>query len=559
MTFFQSILMSKYKKILKKIEDLNKRNVQGYKTFTEYCIADEIMIKYFNELKLLEKHLPSLTVDSYERFNEKVFEQLKEIYNKRLNEITNFKDFDINSIELLNIKLKKLAYLRKELLLGYGHKCDKMLDFFVNDIDEKIKNMKLEESDLFILEEKERKDKTKQYLKPESTMIVEQEKYEFPTIELLYEENEIKEIIQSKQYLGNKSNIMVGLKEEENIRIIDLHETSHILIAGTTGIGKTTLLDNIIINILYKSSPYETKIIIFDTNNNGLRLYNGIPHLLLPVITDSRKSVGALAWLVQEIENRYGLFTENNIENINEYNNKQQLENKNILPEIVVIIDEILDIMNAEKEDVENSLIKITKLGKKVGIILIISTNRPSTDVISSSIKANIFTRISFYLPARMDSKMILDMDGAEKLKNHGDLLFKTIGITKPQKYHCPFISGDAIKSVVNFLKKNGLSFSADILDAVENHNIINNSLTANQSEEEDPDPFLEEAIDIVVETGEASTSFIQRRFKVGYARAGRIIDQMEERGVISGYHGSKPRDVLWTLEKLAEMKMNKH
>ena len=154
---------------------------------------------------------------------------------------------------------------------------------------------------------------------------------------------------------------------------------------------------------------------------------------------------------------------------------------------------------------------------------------------------------------------MILDMDGAEKLKNHGDLLFKTIGITKPQKYHCPFISGDAIKSVVNFLKKDGLSFSADILDAVENHNIINNSLTTNQSEEEDPDPFLEEAIDIVVETGEASTSFIQRRFKVGYARAGRIIDQMEERGVISGYHGSKPRDVLWTLEKLSEKKMNKH
>ena len=261
------------------------------------------MIKYFNELKLLEKHLPSLTVDSYERFNEKVFEQLKEIYNKRLNEITNFKDFDINSIELLNIKLKKLAYLRKELLLGYGHKCDKMLGFFVNDIDEKIKNMKLEESDLFILEEKERKDKTKQYLKPESTMIVEQEKYEFPTIELLYEENEIKEIIQSKQYLENKSNIMVGLKEEENIRIIDLHETSHILIAGTTGIGKTTLLDNIIINILYKSSPLETKLILFDTNNNGLRLYDYIPHLLLPVITDAKKSVGTLAWIAQEIDN----------------------------------------------------------------------------------------------------------------------------------------------------------------------------------------------------------------------------------------------------------------
>ena len=181
-------------------------------------------------------------------------------------------------------------------------------------------------------------------------------------------------------------------------------------------------------------------------------------------------------------------------------------------------------------------------------IFLIISTNRPSTDIVSGTIKANIYTRISFFLPARLDSKLILDVDGAESLKNHGDLLFKTIGITTPQKYHCPYISIDGIKNIVKFLKNGENNYQKDVLEKIEKNNCVESV------EDDDIDSFLAEAIETVIETGEVSTSFIQRRFKVGYARAGRIIDQMEERGIISGYQGSKPRDVLISKERWQEL-----
>ena len=372
--------------------------------------------------------------------------------------------------------------------------------------------------------------------------------YEFPMPELLSDDKEIREIIESKEYIDAESKTVVGLKEELNTKIIDLQETSHILIAGTTGIGKTTLLDNIIIDIIYKSKPDETKFIMFDTSNNSLRTYNGIPHLLIPVITDAKKSVGALAWIVQEIENRNKIFLSNNIEDITGFNKKMESYNKGKLPTIIVVIDEVSDIVNIDKEDVDEYLTRITKQGKKAGVFLILSTNRPSTDIVSGSIKANIYTRMSFFLPARLDSKLILDMDGAEKLKNHGDILFKTIGITTPQKYHCPYISTNGIKKVVNFLKgSSNNNYQTEILDKIENSNQFDIDNEA--------DPLLEDAIEIVIETGQASTSFIQRRFKVGYARSGKIIDQMEERGIISGYQGSKPREVLMTKERWEELK----
>ena len=369
--------------------------------------------------------------------------------------------------------------------------------------------------------------------------------YEFPSIELLMEENEIKDVIQSREYIDSESKIIVGLKENSNTKIIDIQETSHMLIAGTTGIGKTTLLDNIIINILYKSKPDETKFVMFDPSNNSLRLYNGIPHLLIPVINDDKKAVGALAWIVREIENRNKLFLNETVEDFVEFNKKMESYNKNKLPTIVVIIDEISDIVNNDKENVEHFLVKITKKGKRAGIFLIVSTNRPSTDIVSGSIKANIYTRISFFLPARLDSKLILDMNGAEKLNNHGDILFKTIGITTPKKYHCPYVSIDGIKNVVNFLKNGGNNYQIDVLEEIEKNNDV---------ERDETDPLLMDAIEIVVETGLASTSFLQRKFKINYSRAGRIIDQMEERGIISGYQGSKPREVLISKERLQEL-----
>ena len=249
---------------------------------------------------------------------------------------------------------------------------------------------------------------------------------------------------------------------------------------------------------------------------------------------------------MQEIENRNKLFLAETAEDFIEFNKKMESYNKNKLPTIVVIIDEISDIVNKDKENVEDFLVKITKKGKKAGILLIISTNRPSTDIVSGSIKANIYTRISFFLPARLDSKLILDMDGAEKLENHGDILFKTIGITTPEKYHCPYISIDGIKTVVDFLKKGGNNYQIDVLEKIENNNDV---------ESYETDPLLMDAIGIVVQTGLASTSFLQRRFKINYSRAGRIIDQMEERGIISGYQGSKPREVLISKERWQELK----
>jgi len=387
------------------------------------------------------------------------------------------------------------------------------------------------------------------------SVIVNSEKnsYELPQIDLLSNDIEIKEIIQSKEYKDSKSKVLFGVKEDLNTKIIDINETSHILIAGTTGIGKTTLLDNIIINILFKSKPDEVKFVMIDASNNGLRLYNGIPHLLVPVITDVNKSVGTLAWIAQEIENRSMLFLSQNVEDLNDFNKKMEANKKNKLHSIIVIIDEIYEIVNKNKEDVENELIKITRQGKKVGVFLILSTNRPSTDIVSGAIKANIYTRISFFLPSRLDSKLILDMDGAERLENHGDILFKTIGITKPQKYHCPYLSTDGIKNVVDDLvKKNETYYSEAVLENIEAY--YSKGIEYNDYGMEE-DPLLMDAIDVVVETGQASTSFIQRRFKIGYARASKITEQMEERGVISGYSGSKPRMVLMSKERLKELK----
>ncbi len=368
--------------------------------------------------------------------------------------------------------------------------------------------------------------------------------YENPTIDLLSEDVEIRDVIQSKEYTDSKSKIIVGVKEDLNTKIIDIQETSHILIAGTTGIGKTTLLDNIIINIIYKTKPDEVKFIMFDTSNNSLRLYNGIPHLLLPVITNVKLASGVLAWIVQEIENRNKEFLRENVENLTEFNKKMETEERKKIPPIIILIDEISDIVNYDRDSINEFLAKITKQGEKAGIYMIISTNRPSSDIISGAVKANIFTRISFYLPSRLDSKVILDMDGAETLTNRGDILFKTIGIAKPEKYHCPNISTTGVKNVVNFFRNTGNNYQNDAL------NEINGKYF-----DEDEDPFLQEAIETVVETGQASTSFIQRRLKVGYARAGEIIDQLEERGIIDGYEGSKPRKVLWTIEDLEKYK----
>ena len=353
------------------------------------------------------------------------------------------------------------------------------------------------------------------------------------------DDDEINEIIGSEKYINATSDIVFGLKDGENIKLIDLNETSHILIAGTTGTGKTNLLDNIIINLLYKSNPKYTKLLMIDVKNNSLRLYDGIPHLLIPVITDSQKAIGGLAWIVQEIQNRYQIFISNHVKNFDKFNEKMRAENKEEMAKIIVIIDDLYEVIGNNKFDLDQSIIKITNMGKTAGIILVCAITRPTSNIISGNAKANIYTRISFFLPAKIDSNLILDTDGAENLKRPGDLLFKTIGTTIQKKYHCPYISEGCIKSIVESIR-------------VENKKIDNITIFESDIEEstDEKDPLLEEAIEEVIRNQIASTSLIQRKFKVGYARAGRILEQLEELGIVSGFQGSKPRDVLISKER---------
>lgn len=370
--------------------------------------------------------------------------------------------------------------------------------------------------------------------------------YKVPNKELLENDDEINEIIGSEKYINATSNIVFGLKDGENIKLIDLNETSHILIAGTTGMGKNNLLDNIIINLLYKSNPKYTKLLMIDVKNNSLRLYDGIPHLLIPVITDSQKAICGLAWIVQEIQNRYQIFISNHVKNFDKFNEKMRTENKEEMAKIIVIIDDLYEVIGNNKFDLDQSITKITNLGKTAGIILVCAITRPTSNIISGNAKANIYTRISFFLPAKIDSNLILDTDGAEKLKKTGDLLFKTIGMTIPKKYHCPYISEGCIKSIVESIRgenkktDNIIIFESDIEECTD-----------------EKDPLIEEATKEVIRNQIASTSFIQRKFKVGYARAGKIIYQLERLGIVSGFQGSKPRDVLISKERWDELNEN--
>ena len=289
-----------------------------------------------------------------------------------------------------------------------------------------------------------------------------------------------------------------------------------------------------------------------------LSVYNGIPHLLIPVVTDPKKAAGALAWAVQEMDNRYNLFAQKGVRDLKGYNKAiEKEEGAGKLPQIVIIVDELADLMMVAAKDVEESICRLAQKARAAGMHLVIATQRPSVDVITGLIKANVPSRIAFAVSSQVDSRTILDCVGAEKLLGKGDMLFFPAGAPKPIRVQGAFVSDDEVEKIVDFVKQNGTAtYSEDILETIENSNKTDKELATETDQDDETDPFLMDAIQTVVETGQASTSFIQRRFKVGYARAGRIMDQMEERGVISGYQGSKPREVLMTLDKLNELKM---
>ena len=384
-------------------------------------------------------------------------------------------------------------------------------------------------------------------------------------IEIPNKDNEtvhLREIIEDDSFTGHKSKLAFALGKDVagQAVVTDIAKMPHVLIAGATGSGKSVCINTLIASIIYKAKPSEAKLLMVDPKVVELSVYNGIPHLLIPVVTDPKKAAGALAWAVQEMENRYQLFASKGVRDIKGYNELIKKEEENsTLPQIVIIIDELADLMMVSPKDVEDSICRLAQKARAAGMHLVIATQRPSVDVITGIIKANIPSRISFAVSSQVDSRTILDMAGAEKLLGKGDMLFYPAGAPKPTRVQGAFISDQEVEKVVDFIKANGeVTYNEDIIEQIENANKTEKELEMEQAEEDDgTDPLLMEAIDTVVDTRQASTSFIQRRFKVGYARAGRIIDQMEERGVISGYQGSKPREVLMSKERWQELKMS--
>ena len=382
-------------------------------------------------------------------------------------------------------------------------------------------------------------------------------------IEVPNKENEIvplRDIIDCDEFKNHKSKLAFALgKDVAGDEVVaDIAKMPHVLIAGATGSGKSVCINTLIASIIYKAKPSEVKLVMVDPKVVELSVYNGIPHLLIPVVTDPKKAAGALAWAVQEMVNRYSLFASKNVRDIKGYNAALEGEGEgHKLPQIVIIIDELSDLMMVSPKDVEDSICRLAQMARAAGMHLVIATQRPSVDVITGIIKANIPSRIAFSVSSQVDSRTILDMAGAEKLLGKGDMLFYPAGAPKPTRIQGAFVSDKEVEKIVDFVKNNGeANYNDEILQQIENANSTDKEIDA-QEEDDNTDPLLMEAIDVVVETGQASTSFIQRRFKVGYARAGRIIDQMEERGIISGFQGSKPREVLMSKERWEELKMS--
>ena len=369
----------------------------------------------------------------------------------------------------------------------------------------------------------------------------------------------IREIIESVNFsdMDGKLAFALGKDIAGEAVVTDIAKMPHLLIAGSTGSGKSVCINTMITSLIYKAKPSEVKLLMVDPKVVELSIYNGIPHLLIPVVTDPKKAAGALAWAVQEMENRYALFAEHKVRDLKGYNKVAESDGRPTLPQIVIIIDELADLMMVAAKDVEDAICRLAQKARAAGMHLVIATQRPSVDVITGIIKANIPSRIAFAVSSQIDSRTILDGAGAEKLLGKGDLLFYPTGYPKPVRLQGAFISDGEVENIVKFIKKDGDGiYDESIIETIDRANEPEQVNSSKDEEDDGTDPLLEEAIELVVDTQKASTSYIQRRFKVGYARAGRIIDQMEERGIISGYQGSKPRQVLMPKERWEELKL---
>lgn len=362
-----------------------------------------------------------------------------------------------------------------------------------------------------------------------------------------------REILGSKTFRDHKSKLAfsVGRDIGGNPVVADLGKMPHLLIAGATGSGKSVCINTIIASILYKARPEEVKMILIDPKMVELGNYNGIPHLLIPVVTDANKAASALNWAVAEMTDRYKKFAATGVRDIGAYNQKMKAEMKKeeILSQIVIIIDELSDLMMVASNQVEDAICRLAQLARAAGLHLIVATQRPSVDVITGLIKANIPSRIAFMVSSQIDSRTIIDMPGAEKLVGNGDMLFKPQDLNKPKRIQGPFISDDEVLALINYVKSqvDETQYDDEVIEKIEKGRDF--------SGEEEGDELLMDAVGVVLNAGKASVSMLQRRFRIGYNRAARILDIMESRGIVGPQDGSRPRQVLITEDEYESMR----
>lgn len=373
-----------------------------------------------------------------------------------------------------------------------------------------------------------------------------------------------REVIDSKEFASSKSKLSFAVgKDIGGNRIIgNIAKLPHLLIAGTTGSGKSVCMNSLIISLLYKASPDEVRLIMIDPKMVELGVYNGIPHLLIPVVTDPKKASGSLQWAVAEMMRRYSIMSESGARDIASYNRLiEGNEERKKLPQIVVVIDELADLMLVAAKEVEESICRVAQMGRAAGVHLVIATQRPSANVITGLMKANIPSRIAFAVASAMESRIILDTSGAEKLVGRGDMLYAPLGEGKAKRVQGCFITDEEVQRVAEFVKSSGKAdYSQEIMDhierkAAETGKSGGNTVSTEQEPDDDRDELLYDAVDVILDLGQASVSVLQRKLKLGYSRASRIVDQMEEMGIVGPHKGSKPRDILISKEKWEAVK----
>jgi S-DNA-T family DNA segregation ATPase FtsK/SpoIIIE len=391
----------------------------------------------------------------------------------------------------------------------------------------------------------------------------------------------MRELVFSKEFSSQKSKLTVILGRDiaGNVALADLAKMPHLLIAGSTGSGKSVCINSFLISLIYKATPSEIRFLMIDPKVVELLIYNGIPHLLVPVVTDPRKAAGALSWAVSEMLKRYKLFAQNNVRDIFSYNkmikkkinlqktsadkilkvikkednigNKEEFE---LIPQIVIVIDELADLMMVAPREVEDSICRLAQMARAAGMHLVIATQRPSVDVITGIIKANIPSRIALAVSSQVDSRTIIDTVGAEKLLGRGDMLFSPIGVQKPIRIQGCFVTDKEIEAIIEFIKKKDENdYDQKVIDEIEKKSIEEKNIENSDKENTAEDPMFKEAVRCVVELNKASTSLLQRKLRLGYARAGRLIDQMEEKGIVGPADGAKARRILISKREFLE------